>query len=156
MTRATGHLLNATGISRLLSMSRQRVLQLIEDDPAFPSPVAILGRSPVWEQETIAKWADQSGRSFSADDRFTWIQMRRPLPEGSAPSTEPMFVVHLASGSMHDTLCGIEIKSAEISQAGFVSIAPRNRCDECSRIEQVVPPSSEEDYIGDIEGRLAR
>jgi len=62
MSRTLGHLVNATGVAKILGVSRQRVHQLIDSDPTFPNAITVLGRTRVWEQPVIESWAIGAGR----------------------------------------------------------------------------------------------
>lgn len=133
MSRAEDHLLNAAGAAKLLGISRQRVNQLIDEDPTFPSAIAVLGRTPVWRQGTIVQWAEKSGRAAVYDERETWIKRRPAGVTGANATTEPLYVVHLVNGLRTATLCGLGVDD-EIGQAGFDSIDERNQCQECAEI----------------------
>jgi len=129
-----GHLVNATAIGKLLGISRQRVDQLVED-PSFPNPISVLGRSWVWEQQAIVQWAESTGRDvIQWDERPTVIILRPPMPEGSNPTTEPAFVVHLVDETSDLSFCGIAVDRKARGEAGFASIDDRNRCAECARL----------------------
>ena len=62
MSRATGKLLNAVGVAELLGVSRQRVHQIIDSDPTFPQPVAVLSGIRVFDTEAVERWARETGR----------------------------------------------------------------------------------------------
>jgi hypothetical protein len=49
-------------IAELLSVSRQRVDQLVHDDPTFPPPEAELAAGRIWRSEAIVAWARARGR----------------------------------------------------------------------------------------------
>jgi predicted DNA-binding transcriptional regulator AlpA len=57
-----GRLLGITEVAALVNLSRQRILQLIESDPAFPKPAAQLARGRLWRQDDIETWARATGR----------------------------------------------------------------------------------------------
>ena len=44
-------------IAALLGVSRQRVLQLLREQPEFPQPVAVLKMGNVWRGVDIREWA---------------------------------------------------------------------------------------------------
>jgi predicted DNA-binding transcriptional regulator AlpA len=51
-------------VAKLLGLTRQRVHQIIEEDPTFPAPAMVLGvgRGRVWETAAVEKWARATGR----------------------------------------------------------------------------------------------
>lgn len=55
--------MNTTAIAEALGVSRQRVHQIVDEDRTFPSPITVLGRSMVWEQEAIERWASAGPRA---------------------------------------------------------------------------------------------
>jgi predicted DNA-binding transcriptional regulator AlpA len=61
----TNQLLGVTEVAALLGLTRQRVQQLTETDPDFPSPAAELARGRVWERDDIVKWAKATGREIA-------------------------------------------------------------------------------------------
>lgn len=63
----THHLVGATEIAAMLSVSRQRVHQLAKDDPEFPEPAVVLSAGGVWEREAIERWAHKVGRAFDPE-----------------------------------------------------------------------------------------
>lgn len=50
-------LLGATDVAQMLTVSRQRVYQLLEEAPEFPKPVAQTARGQMWNRLEIARWA---------------------------------------------------------------------------------------------------
>lgn len=66
MTSAYDHLmpelLAAGEIAALLGVSRQRVYQLIEEDPTFPKPVEELSIGRIWRRTDVERWARKAGR----------------------------------------------------------------------------------------------
>ena len=59
----THHLVGLTEIADMLGLSRQRVHQLTQQDPNFPSPTATLSAGLIWERRAIEEWARSVGRS---------------------------------------------------------------------------------------------
>jgi prophage regulatory protein len=49
-------------VARLLGVTRQRVHQIVEEDPSFPAPVATLSVGRVWERADILQWGRETGR----------------------------------------------------------------------------------------------
>lgn len=56
-------LVMAAGAARLLGVSRQRVLQLINTDPSFPDPVLELDNGRVWAADGIRAYGASRDRS---------------------------------------------------------------------------------------------
>jgi predicted DNA-binding transcriptional regulator AlpA len=56
------HLVGVTEIAEMLGLSRQRVNQMVRDDPVFPRPEAELTGGRVWRTEVIEEWARETGR----------------------------------------------------------------------------------------------
>ena len=61
----THHLVGMTEIAALLGISRQRVHQIMQQDPDFPQPAATISAGGVWEREAIEAWAKRVGREIS-------------------------------------------------------------------------------------------
>jgi prophage regulatory protein len=55
-------LVGVTEVREMLGVSRQRVHQIIRDDPTFPPPVAELAAGNVWMRPDIVAWAKRRGR----------------------------------------------------------------------------------------------
>jgi predicted DNA-binding transcriptional regulator AlpA len=49
-------------VAKLLGLTRQRVHQIVDEDPSFPAPVATLSVGRVWERSDVEKWARATGR----------------------------------------------------------------------------------------------
>ncbi len=66
----TPELLAATDVAELLTVSRQRVHQLLNEHPQFPAPYVRVGSGPIWTRPAIehfAKvWARKPGRPARA------------------------------------------------------------------------------------------
>lgn len=56
-------LMGVTEVRELLGVSRQRVHQLIHDDPTFPKPVAELASGRIWLKQDVSAWARKTGRA---------------------------------------------------------------------------------------------
>lgn len=56
-------LVMAAGAARLLGISRQRVMQLIASDPAFPAPVLLIDSGRVWSADGIRSYGARRDRS---------------------------------------------------------------------------------------------
>ncbi len=54
--------MTAGGVAKLLGVTRQRVHQLVMNDPTFPAPAVDLPNGRLWEREEIEKWARETGR----------------------------------------------------------------------------------------------
>ena len=50
-------LMGTAEIAALLGVSRQRVLQLLREQPDFPQPVAVLKMGNVWDAAEVRQWA---------------------------------------------------------------------------------------------------
>jgi hypothetical protein len=53
-------------LARRLGISRQRMHQLREFDPAFPPALGKVGHAFVWRWPDVQAWAKRTGRSFDA------------------------------------------------------------------------------------------
>jgi predicted DNA-binding transcriptional regulator AlpA len=53
-------------VAEMLSVSRQRVHQLLRHHADFPAPVAELKAGKIWLKRDIVEWARRSGRSAGA------------------------------------------------------------------------------------------
>ncbi|MEZ5217865.1 MAG: AlpA family phage regulatory protein [Ilumatobacteraceae bacterium] len=51
------NLRGASDVARRLGVSRQRVHQLMRDDPTFPAPVTTIDRTHIWDMAEVDKWA---------------------------------------------------------------------------------------------------
>jgi predicted DNA-binding transcriptional regulator AlpA len=51
------HLIGLTGVAEMLGVSRQRVHQLLQDEPLFPQPVLVLAAGSVWNRNAVEDWA---------------------------------------------------------------------------------------------------
>jgi hypothetical protein len=51
----------------MLGVTRQRVHQLTDEDPAFPEPEVTLAIGRVWSREAIEEWARAAGREIQED-----------------------------------------------------------------------------------------
>jgi predicted DNA-binding transcriptional regulator AlpA len=49
-------------IAAMLGVSRQRVYQLLEEDPTFPKPIEQLAVGRIWRRADVEKWARGAGR----------------------------------------------------------------------------------------------
>jgi predicted DNA-binding transcriptional regulator AlpA len=56
-------LVGVTEVREFLGVSRQRVHQLIRDDPTFPEPVAELASGKIWLRPDVEAWARRKGRA---------------------------------------------------------------------------------------------
>jgi len=56
------HLMGAGEIAELLSISRQRVDQIVRSDESFPDPEIELMTGRVWKRDAIEAWARRAGR----------------------------------------------------------------------------------------------
>ena len=54
--------MGVTEVRALLDISRQRVHQIIRDDPSFPEPVAELASGRIWLRKDVEAWARRAGR----------------------------------------------------------------------------------------------
>lgn len=67
-------LVGASEIAAMLSISRQRVLQLERDSYAptnripFPRPIVRLKMGPVWLLDDVKVWAEEKGRTLTLPD----------------------------------------------------------------------------------------
>lgn len=55
-------LVGVTEVREMLGVSRQRVHQLLRDDPTFPEPVAQLSAGRIWLRTDVERWARAGGR----------------------------------------------------------------------------------------------
>jgi prophage regulatory protein len=55
-------LVGVTEVRELLDVSRQRVHQIIRDNPSFPEPVAELAAGRIWLRKDVEAWAKAAGR----------------------------------------------------------------------------------------------
>lgn len=55
-------LVGAAEIAELLGVTRQRVNQIVAEDPTFPEPVAELTAGRIWHRSDVVAWAVASGR----------------------------------------------------------------------------------------------
>jgi prophage regulatory protein len=62
MTEERLDLVGAAEIATMLGISKQRVNQLVAENPSFPAPVAELTAGRIWRREDIEQWARESGR----------------------------------------------------------------------------------------------
>jgi hypothetical protein len=46
----------------MFGVTRQRVGQIVRDDPTFPPPTVSLATGRVWEREAVEAWARATGR----------------------------------------------------------------------------------------------
>ena len=51
-------------LARRLGISRQRMHQLRESDPAFPPALGKVGHAYVWRWPDVQAWAGRTGRTF--------------------------------------------------------------------------------------------
>jgi hypothetical protein len=58
-------LVTQADIGRRLGLTRQRIGQLIEEDPRFPEPVGELGNYRIWEWPHVQRWAANAGYDVS-------------------------------------------------------------------------------------------
>lgn len=61
-------LVGVAEVRRLLGVSRQRVHQLIRDDPEFPAPVAELASGRIWLRKDIDAWVARRGKPRTDED----------------------------------------------------------------------------------------
>lgn len=52
----------AADIAAMLGVTRQRVYQIIADDPTFPRPTGRMARGQVWSSRDIARWKELRDR----------------------------------------------------------------------------------------------
>ena len=64
MVAAVHHYVGSAEIAEMLSVSRQRVQQLITR-PDFPKPEVVLKMGKVWKRAEVADWARAHGREIS-------------------------------------------------------------------------------------------
>jgi predicted DNA-binding transcriptional regulator AlpA len=57
------HLVGSAEIGRMLSVSRQRVQQLIQRDD-WPEPEVVLDMGKVWKRADVEEWARAHGRAL--------------------------------------------------------------------------------------------
>ena len=55
-------LVGTAEIAVLLGVSRQRVLQLLDEGKGFPPPSQVLKMGNVWAEADVVEWAEKSGR----------------------------------------------------------------------------------------------
>lgn len=51
------HLVGVAEVAEMLGVSRQRVNQLVQEEPNFPAPEATLAAGRIWLRSTIETWA---------------------------------------------------------------------------------------------------
>ena len=49
-------------VAKLLGLTRQRVHQIMDEDPSFPAPAATLSVGRIWNRLDVEKWAREVGR----------------------------------------------------------------------------------------------
>ena len=52
----SNHLVGSGEVAAMLGVTRQRVAQLVVDDPTFPRPEAVLSSGRIWTREAIQRW----------------------------------------------------------------------------------------------------
>jgi predicted DNA-binding transcriptional regulator AlpA len=60
--RVVEELVGITEIAEILSISRQRVYQLLESDDSFPEPVAVISAGRIWRRRDVEVWGRATGR----------------------------------------------------------------------------------------------
>jgi predicted DNA-binding transcriptional regulator AlpA len=68
-------LLGATDVARLLRISRQRVYQLLEEQPHFPRPAAETARGMLWNRGEIVHWANSREGEQRLDDLAAHLEV---------------------------------------------------------------------------------
>lgn len=55
----TKQLLRAADVATIIGVSRRSLTNFLADDPSFPRPVRIGGRSTGWRRAELQKWIDE-------------------------------------------------------------------------------------------------
>lgn len=59
------HLLAMREAAALLGMSKQGFAQLLDRNPDFPEPTAVLSVGRIWAREDVEAWARKHGRQVA-------------------------------------------------------------------------------------------
>ena len=55
--RVASDLVGVAEVAEILGVTRQRVNQLVQNEPGFPEPEATIAAGRIWRREPIEEWA---------------------------------------------------------------------------------------------------
>jgi predicted DNA-binding transcriptional regulator AlpA len=95
---APANLMGATEVATYLGVSRQRVLELRQKNPAFPEPVQQLKSGPVWDRTEIDSFLDSWERKPGRPRKDTGPQKPQDSAATAASPDNPEEAAYLDQG----------------------------------------------------------